>query len=66
VWFRCARAAPTRGRWTEIFPVTPATLLAAKKCDTSKRRQPGPTAKGPEHRLATENPLWDIAGSTVN
>jgi len=43
--------APRR-RWTKIFPVTPATLLAwqqklaAKKYDTSERRKPGrpPTA----------------------
>jgi putative transposase len=36
-----------RRRWAEVFPVTPATLpawhrkLAARKYDTSKRRQPG-------------------------
>ena len=44
--------APPPQRWTKIFPITPATLLAwqqklaAKKYDTSKRRKPGrpPTA----------------------
>jgi putative transposase len=41
-----ARLVPRR-RWAEVFPVTPATLLAwhrklaAKKDDTSKRRKPG-------------------------
>ena len=42
-----------RRRWAKVFPVTPATLLAwhrklaARKYDTSKRRQPGrpPTAR---------------------
>jgi len=67
-WF----AALTRfipRRWAEVFPVTPATLLAwhrkitARKYDTSKRRQPGrpPTARSIARlavRLAQENPLW--------
>jgi putative transposase len=41
-----ARLMP-RNRWAEVFPVTPATLLAwhrrlaAKRYDTSKRRKPG-------------------------
>ena len=41
-----ARLVPRR-RWAEVFPVTPATLLAwhrrlaARKYDTSKRRKPG-------------------------
>jgi putative transposase len=63
-----ARLVP-RGRWAEVFPVTPATLLAwhrrlaAGKYDTSKRRKPGrpPTAPGVARvvvRLARENPLW--------
>src|SRR5579862_3817729 len=44
--FALARLIPRR-RWSEVFPVTPATLmawhrkLAAKKYDTSKRRKPG-------------------------
>ena len=62
-----ARFIP-RNRWAEVFPVTPATLLAwhrrlvAKKYDTSKRRKPGrpPTVPGIARlivRLAKENPL---------
>jgi len=63
-----ARLLP-RGRWTGVFPVTPATLLAWQrklvggKYDTSQRRKPGrpPTAPGIARlvvRLARENPLW--------
>jgi len=63
-----ARLIPRR-RWAEVFPVTPATLLAwhrrlaARKYDTSKRRKPGrpPTVPGIGRlvvRLARENPLW--------
>ena len=62
-----ARLIPRR-RWSEVFPVTPATLLAwhrklaAKKYDTSKRRKPGrpPTIRSIARlavRLAKENPL---------
>ncbi len=63
-----ARLLP-RPRWTEIFPVTPATLLAwhrrlaASKYYTSNSRKPGrpPTVPGIARlvvRLAKENPLW--------
>src|SRR6266487_3614128 len=63
-----ARLIP-RSRWAGVFLVTPATLLAwqrklaAKKYDTSKRRQPGrpPTVPSVGRlvvRLAKENPLW--------
>ena len=43
----------------------------AKKYDTSKRRWPGcpPAVPGIARlvvRLAKENPLWDIAGSTAS
>ncbi len=66
-----ARLIPRR-RWSEVFPVTPATLLAwhrklaAKKYDTSKRRKPGrpPTIRSIARlavRLAKENPLWGSA-----
>src|SRR6266851_124134 len=69
VWFAALARLLPRGRWTEIFPVTPATLLAwhrklaARKYDTSKRRKPGrpPTVPGIARlvvRLAKENPLW--------
>jgi len=58
-----------RRRWAEVFPVTPATLLAwhrrlaARKYDTSKRRRPGRPATVHSIariavRLARENPLW--------
>jgi putative transposase len=68
VWFAAlARLIPCR-RWSEVFPVTPATLLAwhrklaASKYDTSKQRKPGrpPTVPGIARlaaRLAKENPL---------
>jgi transposase InsO family protein len=63
-----ARLIPRRRR-SEVFPVTPATLLAwhrklaAKKYDTTKRRKPGrpPTIRSIARlavRLARENPLW--------
>jgi putative transposase len=67
-WFAALARLLPRRRWAEVFPVTPATLLAwhrrlaAKKYDTSKRRKPGrpPTGPGIAHvivRLARENPL---------
>ena len=46
-WFAALTRFIPRRRWAEVFPVTPATLLAwhrrlaARKYDTSKRRQPG-------------------------
>jgi hypothetical protein len=63
-----ARLIP-RKRWSEVFPVTPATLLAwhrrlaAKKYDMSKQRKPGRPPKSPSitrlvARLAKENPLY--------
>jgi putative transposase len=69
VWFAALARLLPRRRWTEIFPVTPATLLtwhrslAGGKYDTSKRRKPGrpPALPGIARlvvRLAKENPLW--------
>jgi putative transposase len=69
VWLAVLARLLPRRRWTEVFPVTPATLLAwhrklaAKKYDTSKRRKPGrpPTVRSIARlvvRLAKENPLW--------
>jgi putative transposase len=68
VWFAALGRLLPRRRWTEVVPVTPATLLAwhrklaAKKYDMSKRRKPGrpPAAPGIARlvvRLAKENPL---------
>ena len=69
VWFAALARLIPRKRWTEVFPVTPATLLAwhrklaASKYDTSNRRKPGrpPTVPSIARlvvRLAKENPLW--------
>ncbi len=69
VWFAAVARLLPRRRWTGIFPVTPATLLAwhrklaDRKYDTSKRRKPGRPPTGPGIarlvvRLARENPLW--------
>jgi putative transposase len=68
-WFAALARVVSRGRWREVFPVTPATLLAwhrrlaAEKYDTSGRRRPGrpPATPGMKRlvlRLARENPLW--------
>jgi putative transposase len=68
-WLAALARLVSRKRWAEVFPVTPATLLAwhrrlaAGKYDTSKRRKPGrpPAAPGITRlvvRLARENPLW--------
>ena len=69
VWFAALARLIPRRRWTDIFPVTPATLLtwhrklAASRYDTSNRRKPGrpPAVPGVARlvvRLAKENPLW--------
>ena len=69
VWFAALARLMPRRRWADVFPVTPATLLAwhrklaAKKYDTGKRRKPGrpPTVQSIARlavRLAKENPLW--------
>ena len=55
-WFTALARLIPRRRWAEVFPVTPATLLAwhrrlaAKKYDTSKRRKPGRPPTSPGHR----------------
>lgn len=67
-WFAALTRFIPRLRWAEVFPVTPATLLAwqrrlaARKYDTSGRK-PGrtPTVRSIARltiRLAHENPLW--------
>jgi hypothetical protein len=58
-WFAALASLLPRRRWTEIFPMTPATLLAghrklaASKYDTSKRRKPGrpPTVRSIAQRV---------------
>ena len=68
-----ARHIPLR-RGSEVFPVTPAKLLAwhrrltASKCGTSGRRKPGRPPKSPAItrlvvRLAKENPPYADAGT---
>jgi transposase InsO family protein len=68
-WFAALTRFIPRRRWAEVFPVTPATLLAwhrrlaARKYDMSKRGLPGRPATVPSIarlavRLARENPLW--------
>jgi putative transposase len=67
-WLSALAPLIPRRRCSEVFPVTPATLLAwhrmlaAQKYDTSKRRKPGrpPTIRSIARlavRMATENPL---------
>ena len=79
LWFAALARLLPRRRWTEIFPVTPATLLAwhrrlaAAKYDTSKQRKPGRprTASGASAGLVIYD--WrrrircgDTAGSTAS
>ena len=69
VWFAALARLLPRRRWSGVFPVTPATLLAwhrklaGRKYDTSQRRKPGRPSTAPDVgrlvvRLARENPLW--------
>ncbi|GDY39432.1 hypothetical protein SANT12839_003140 [Streptomyces antimycoticus] len=70
LWFAALSSLIPRRRWAQVFPVTPATLLAwhrrliARKWDYSKRRRrPGrPSTAGDVKalvlRLARENPRW--------
>ena len=68
-WFTALTRFIPRRRWSGVFPVTPATLLAwhrrlaARGYDTSDRRQPGRPATVRSIarltvRLAEEKPLW--------
>ncbi len=69
VWLAALFRLLPRRRWAEIFPVTPATILAwhrrlvSRRWDYSVRRRPGrpPTAPAIKNlviRMATENPTW--------
>lgn len=68
-WLAALSRLVPRRRWAEIFPVTPATILAwhrkliARKWDYTARRRPGrpPTAAAIKNlvmRMANENPTW--------
>jgi putative transposase len=69
MWLTALSRLLPRRRWAEIFPVTPATILAwhrkliSRQWDYSARRRPGrpPTAAVIKQlivRMATENPTW--------
>nr|WSX75682.1 integrase core domain-containing protein [Streptomyces sp. NBC_00899] len=69
LWFAALSHLIPRRRWAQVFPITPATLLAwhrklvAKKWDYSRRRRPGrpPTATAVKAlilRMAADNPEW--------
>ena len=77
VWLAALARFIPRTRWSDVFPVTPATLLAwhrklaAKKYNTSRQRALGLllTVRSIARlvvRLANEDPRWDTAGSTAN
>jgi putative transposase len=68
-WLAALSRLVPRRRWAEVFPVTPATILAwhrkliARKWDYTARRRPGrpPTAaaiKNLVERMAKDNPTW--------
>jgi putative transposase len=68
-WLAALSRLVPRRRWVEVFPVTPATILAwhrkliARKWDYTARRRPGrpPTAaaiKTLVERMAKDNPTW--------
>src|SRR3954447_5662103 len=68
-WLAALSRLLPRRRWAEVFPVTPATLVAwhrrlvSRKWDYTARRQPGRPAtaaaiKKLVIRMATENPTW--------
>jgi putative transposase len=69
VWLAALSRLVPRHRWAEVFPVTPATIVAwhrrlvSRKWDYTTRRRPGrpPTAAAIKKvvvRMATENPTW--------
>jgi transposase InsO family protein len=69
LWLAALSRLVPRHRWGEVFPVTPATLLAwhrrlvARKWDYTSRRAPGRPSTAAAIRklvigIATENPAW--------
>ena len=65
-WFAALARLVSRRRWGEVFPMTPATLLAwhrrlvAGKYDTSRRRRPGrpPASPGIVLRVPKTCATW--------
>jgi hypothetical protein len=68
-WLAALSRLVPRRRWAEVFPVTPATILAwhrqliARQWDYTARRRPGrpPTAAAIKNlviRMANQNPTW--------
>jgi putative transposase len=69
MWLAALSRLVPRRRWAEIFPVTPATIMAwhrrlvSRKWDYTARRHPGrpPTAASIKKLvigMAVENPTW--------
>jgi transposase InsO family protein len=69
VWLAALSRLVSRCRWSEVFPVTPATILrwhrdlVARKWDYASRRRPGRPSTGTSVktliiRMARENPAW--------
>ena len=69
LWLAALSRLIPRWRWGEVFPVTPATLLAwhrrllARRWDCTSRRRPGRPSTAAAIRklvirIATENPTW--------
>ena len=69
LWLTALSKLIPRHRWSEVFAVTPATLLAwhrrlvARHWDYTSRRRPGRPSTATEIRklvirMATENPTW--------
>jgi putative transposase len=69
LWLAALSRLVSRHRWTEVFPVTPATILrwhrdlVARKWDYTSRRRPGRPSTGTSVktlvvRMARENPSW--------
>jgi hypothetical protein len=72
-WLAALSRLLPRRRWAEVFPVTPATILAwhrrlvSRKWDYTARRRPGrpPTAAAITSmviRMAADNLTWDTGG----
>jgi hypothetical protein len=77
VWLAALARLIPRNHWAEVFPVTPATLLAwhrrlaAKKYNTSKQRKPGGRRRsraspGSSSAWRRRIRCGDTAGSTAN